>query len=160
MVLVTVVEYPVTTLVAVETGVRKLLMTLDAMASSDVLMVLIGARRAPLAAREYMTSSNDESMNADGCSKSVRNCTTGVGSTLRNDHIQKLELNYMTMMATYEIHLRKNGRGLELLVQIGSSFRVMGNQNGDVDPVLTLAAAGSNGTTAVDDTACALRQKC
>jgi hypothetical protein len=93
MVLVTVVEYPVTTLVAVETGVRKLLMTLVAIASSDVLMVLIGAIRAPLA-RVYVASSNDESMNADGCSKPLRNWTTCVGSTLRNGHIQKLEFNY------------------------------------------------------------------
>jgi hypothetical protein len=37
----------------------------------------------------YVASSNEESMNADGCSKPLRNWTTCVGSTLRNG--QKLK---------------------------------------------------------------------
>jgi hypothetical protein len=91
MVLVTVLEYAVTTLVNVETGVRKLLMTFVAMASNDVLMVLIGPRRAPLA-RTYTASSNDESIGvADGFSKLLRYSTNCVGSTLRiHDNNNKL----------------------------------------------------------------------
>lgn len=76
MVFVIVVEYPVTTLVNVETGVRKLLMTFVAMASNEVLMVLMGPSRAPLARTYTASASNDDSMGADGFSKLLRYWTT------------------------------------------------------------------------------------
>ncbi len=144
MVLVTVDENAVVTLVKVDTGVRKLLMTFVAMASNDVLIVLTGARIAPLA-REYVTcSSNEESMDdaGDGCSKPLRNWTACVGSTLRN-HCQKYALLKLFETKYISWKLRINWRGLELLVHIGSRFRAIGNQNGDVEPKLTLATAGS-----------------